>query len=154
LIQLPVLDVAEHRADSLKRFVELVLDLLLQLALATAEPLGYLVQRTTPLPRVLLEVGGGRLRNLLCRAAEIVSKLADHRPLLAHCGLEAVVLLGDLRVRLGGELCESLGDARQLFGEALLKLLELRTPAGETLLDAALDLDQRASEPFVGVPLA
>ena len=75
LLELPVLDVAELRGDPLHRLGLLAVDLLLQLALAQAQPVGELLQRLAPLDAVRLELGGRRGRHLLRAAREVLAQL-------------------------------------------------------------------------------
>ncbi len=154
LLELAVLDVAELRRDPLDRLGLLAVDLLLQSALAEAEPVGELLERLPPLDPVLLEVGGGRRRHLLRAPRQVLAQLRGQGPVLFERRLQLLGVGVDPPLDLGRQLHLALREPRNLLGEALLKLVQVAAPLREPLLHPPLRRRQRLDQPRRGVALA
>jgi hypothetical protein len=153
LLQLPALDVAELHRDALHRLGVLAFDLLLELAVASPQPLGQLVQRRPPLGRVLLEVERCRLRHLLGALREVLAELPDQHAVLLEARVVPLGLRLDPCRDLRRELLLALREPRDLGGEALLELREVASPLRQPLLDARLRRRQRLDQLHTGVAL-
>ena len=88
LLELAALDVLELESDTLGRLGLLVVDLILKLPLAPAEPLGDLVQGAPALGAVGLELGREGGRHILGGAVEVLAHLGDPVPVLLERALE------------------------------------------------------------------
>ena len=146
LLELAVLDVLDLGGDALARLVLLALDLLLQLLLAPAQPLGDLLQRPPPLGGVALELGGDRRRATSCTARSSSSRSLATR---ARCSSNALWKPLDSRrdPRLDSRRRAAAGAA-PIRSSSLASLccsaVEVGAPVGEPLLDRSLRLGQRA----------
>src|SRR5262245_32154429 len=146
LLDLPMLDVADLAADPLRRLLQLAFDLLLQLVLASPQPIRNLLQRTPAVRRVLLELGVRVPRDVLRGTVDLLAETADQRTVRLDRDLQPLGLVVDLRLCIGGDLRDALRDARELCGKALLQLSEVGDPDRQPLVDAALGFGESLQE--------
>src|SRR6266540_4174697 len=138
LLDLTPPDVLEARCNPADRFVLFALDLLAELALATAKAFSDLVERSATLSGMLVELGGRGRECLLGGLPELLAEPDDSRALLLGRGLDALGVLLDAGPHVGEQALLPFAKPSDLRFERMLCLLHVGRPFRETLLHLAL----------------
>jgi hypothetical protein len=139
LIDLPALDVGEARLNPAHCLSLLGGDAVPELALALAQPLGDLVQRSSALALVHLDLSSRGRPGFSGGALELLPELREDRALVLAGGLELLHLRFEPRLGLADRLALALRQLGETSRQSLLDPVEVGGPFGQTLLDAALD---------------
>src|SRR6266511_3280687 len=137
LLDLTPPDVLEARCNPADRFVLFALDLLAELALATAKAFSDLVERSATLSGMLVELGGRGRECLLGGLPELLAEPDDSRALLLGRGLDALGVLLDAGPHVGEQALLPFAKPSDLRFERMLCLLHVGRPFCETLLHLA-----------------
>lgn len=139
----PPLDVREDRLDALHRIRLLAFDPLPQLALAPAEPLVELVQRTAPFDGMAFQIGLRDGDRLLGRSLELLAQLDQRLALRLAVRRQPLGVGREAALRVLDLALLSQREPAELLREVSLCPREILPPFAEALLDAPLCVRER-----------
>jgi hypothetical protein len=154
LLHLPSLDLGERALDPTGGIGLLAFDATHEIALASREPLGDLMECPTALRRMRFQLGRGARSRFGRRASELLSKPRESGTLLLVGRLQSIGIRVEARLERLDQAALPLGDLLEPLAEPALSAVEILVPRGEPPLDLALDLRERVREPVAQALLA